>query len=99
MDNNVDEKGSILDEVENVPSFANLSPEDAQWLAQFPEARKKAVVRKVSLDHLSFRSGRVIDLLLTFCFYLQVYYRLIPLLTLLYLFSFIDRANIGTCKV
>uniref|UniRef100_A0A0B7KKP3 Major facilitator superfamily (MFS) profile domain-containing protein n=1 Tax=Bionectria ochroleuca TaxID=29856 RepID=A0A0B7KKP3_BIOOC len=73
-DNHAYEKGSIIDEVENVPSFANLPPEDAQWLAQFPESRKIVVVRKVD-------------------------YRLIPLLTLVYLFSFIDRANIGNANI
>ncbi|KAL2106942.1 hypothetical protein VUR80DRAFT_5922 [Thermomyces stellatus] len=52
----------------------DLSPEDASWLASFPESRKKAVVRKIDI-------------------------RLVPLLTFLYLFSFIDRANIGNAKI
>ncbi|KAF5008488.1 hypothetical protein FDECE_5247 [Fusarium decemcellulare] len=64
------EKVDPASEIENVTVFGNLSPEDARWLAEFPEDRKKRAVRKVDV-------------------------RLIPLLTLLYLFSFIDRANIG----
>ncbi|KAM0554048.1 hypothetical protein ACHAPJ_007123 [Fusarium lateritium] len=68
------EKVNPASEIENVPMFASLSPEDARWLAEFPEDRKKKAVRKVDI-------------------------RLIPLLTLLYLFSFIDRANIGNANI
>lgn len=41
------EKKDGIDEVESIPAFANLSAEDAQWLADFPEDRKKQVVKKV----------------------------------------------------
>ncbi|EWY85853.1 hypothetical protein FOYG_12952 [Fusarium oxysporum NRRL 32931] len=65
------EKSGLAREIENVPAFDNLSPENSRWLAEFPEERK----------------NRAVD------------FRLIPLLTLLYLFSFIDRANIGNANI
>lgn len=40
-------KGSSADEVEDVLTYPNLSPEDSQWLAEFPADRKKQAVRKV----------------------------------------------------
>lgn len=81
------EKDGGIDQVESVPVFANLSVEDAQWLADFPEELKKAVVKKVRSVPTEFWDTRIT--------LFQVDIRLIPLLTLLYLFSFIDRANIG----
>jgi hypothetical protein len=46
----VDLKDSSTDEVENVATYGHLSPEDARWLADFPEESKRKVVRKVSLS-------------------------------------------------
>lgn len=40
-------KDVSADEVEDVPAYANLSPEDSRWLVEFPEDRKKKAVRKV----------------------------------------------------
>ncbi|KAF5518081.1 putative transporter [Colletotrichum aenigma] len=51
-----------------------LSPEDQSFLDNFPEDRKKRVMRKLD-------------------------WRLVPLLGLLYLISFLDRANIGNAKI
>lgn len=48
----------------------NLTAEEAAFLANFTEAQRKAVIRKVD-------------------------WRLVPMLLVLYLISFIDRANIG----
>lgn len=41
------EKGGGIDEIESVPVYSNLSSEDAQWLAAFPQERQKKVIRKV----------------------------------------------------
>ncbi|KAF4850533.1 putative transporter [Colletotrichum siamense] len=51
-----------------------LTPEDQAFLDNFPEERKKRVMRKLD-------------------------WRLVPLLGLLYLISFLDRANIGNAKI
>ncbi|EQB58678.1 major facilitator superfamily transporter [Colletotrichum gloeosporioides Cg-14] len=51
-----------------------LTPEDQAFLDNFPEDRKKRVMRKLD-------------------------WRLVPLLGLLYLISFLDRANIGNAKI
>ncbi|KAK6432571.1 hypothetical protein LTR95_011260 [Oleoguttula sp. CCFEE 5521] len=51
-----------------------LSPEDAQFLSNWTEPQRKAVLRKVD-------------------------WRLVPMLMVLYLISFIDRANIGNAKI
>ncbi|KAM0437827.1 hypothetical protein ACHAPT_002192 [Fusarium lateritium] len=61
-------------EDQKMPRHSHLSLEDEAWLANFPETRKKEVVRKIDI-------------------------RLVPLLAILYLFSFIDRANIGNAKI
>jgi hypothetical protein len=44
------QKVMSADEVESVPLFPNLSREDAEWLAAFPEEKKKAAVWKVCLS-------------------------------------------------
>lgn len=49
-----------------------LTAEDANFLANFTDAQRKTVLRKVD-------------------------WRLVPMLLILYLISFIDRANIGMC--
>ncbi|KAJ0286121.1 hypothetical protein CBS470a_005995 [Colletotrichum nupharicola] len=51
-----------------------LTPEDQAFIDNFPEYRKKRVMRKLD-------------------------WRLVPLLGLLYLISFLDRANIGNAKI
>ncbi|KAJ3960887.1 hypothetical protein N0V92_002441 [Colletotrichum tropicale] len=51
-----------------------FTPEDQAFLDNFPEDRKKRVMRKLD-------------------------WRLVPLLGLLYLISFLDRANIGNAKI
>lgn len=51
---------------------AVLTAEDANFLANFTDAQRKTVLRKVD-------------------------WRLVPILLILYLISFIDRANIGMC--
>ncbi|KAL1954553.1 hypothetical protein VTO42DRAFT_1064 [Malbranchea cinnamomea] len=53
---------------------AGLSPEDASFLANFSDERRKKCVRKIDL-------------------------RLCPVLALLYLCAYIDRANIGNAKI
>lgn len=64
-----DEKGSSQFH-EHIQS-GTLAADDAQFLANFTDAQRKKVLRKVD-------------------------WRLVPMLLILYLISFIDRANIGT---
>lgn len=66
-----------------------LSTEDAEFLTTFSESEGKRVIRKVSRN-LGGASGRTNLIILP-----KVDLRLIPMLTLLYLISFLDRSNIG----
>lgn len=46
------EKYNDTNQIENAPLFPNLAPEDARWLADFPEDKKKKAIRKVLLTEL-----------------------------------------------
>ena len=64
------EKPSCTHAEDGVEDPSGLTPEELAFVRDFPEDKRKKVVRKVDV-------------------------RLVPFLTLLYLFSYIDRANIG----
>lgn len=64
-----------------------LRLEDATFLANFGEERRKKVLRKVSCFCLPAKLRLTIK---------QLDWRLVPMLALLYLIAYIDRANIGT---
>lgn len=70
----VDTKKDYTHDEENIDDPNGLTREERSFLANFPEDKKKKVIRKVD-------------------------WRLVPFLTLLYLFSYIDRANIGNAKI
>jgi hypothetical protein len=69
--------------------LSHLSTEDAEFLASFSEAARKRVIWKASLVPFCSR------IRILFIWLQQVDLRLIPMLTILYLISFLDRSNIG----
>jgi hypothetical protein len=73
--------------------YAGLTPEDAECWRHFEGKEGKKVVRKVCGITL-FQVLTIADLLL-----LQVDFRLISVLGVLYLLSHIDRGNIGNAKI
>jgi hypothetical protein len=73
--------------------YAGLTPEDAELWRLFEGKEGKKVVRKVR-GITFFRILTITDVLL-----LQVDFRLISVLGVLYLLSHIDRGNIGNAKI
>jgi hypothetical protein len=73
--------------------YAGLTPEDAELWRRFEGKEGKKVVRKVR-GITFFRILTITDVLL-----LQVDFRLISVLGVLYLLSHIDRGNIGNAKI
>lgn len=73
--------------------YAGLTPEDAECWRRFEGKEGKKVVRKVR-DTASSHILTTADVLL-----LQVDFRLISVLGVLYLLSHIDRGNIGNAKI
>ena len=74
--------------------YAGFSPEDAEHLRQYEGKAGKKVVRKVC-QWLYRRTRRH----LTDCFTTQIDFRLIPVMSVLYLLSHIDRGNVGNAKI
>ncbi|KAJ4245466.1 hypothetical protein NW762_013975 [Fusarium torreyae] len=70
----VNNKLSYAHEEDGVDDPSGLTREELAFVRDFPQDKKKKVLRKVDL-------------------------RLVPFLTLLYLFAYIDRANIGNAKI
>ncbi|WXC42306.1 hypothetical protein QX201_002085 [Fusarium graminearum] len=63
-----------LDNVNTANTFNGLSAEDLEFVANFPEEKKKKVLAKID-------------------------WRLMPMLAILYLVTYIDKANIGNAKI
>lgn len=80
---------NTVDRVEHVRDMT-LTPEEAEWVAAFPEDKRKRILRKVDVrllrTHVLPRPRLIVS-----------QWRLVPVLLVLYLLSFIDRANIGSC--
>lgn len=76
-----------------------LAAEDANFYREFSAERRKKVLRKVREQAdalgLSIDVGRARKKLT----FLQVDIRLVPMLSILYLVSHLDRANIGNAKI
>lgn len=69
---------------------SGLSREDATFLANFSDERRKKCVRKVSKCCCLMSSTSIVNV------FVQIDWRLCPMLMILYLCAYIDRANIGT---
>ncbi|CAG9981049.1 unnamed protein product [Clonostachys byssicola] len=76
---------SLEQHVESAAYVAvGLTEEESEFLKNFSEERRKAVLRKV---YFELRRDRQID------------WRLIPFLSVLYLLGYLDRANIANAKI
>jgi len=73
--------------------YAGLTPEDAECWRRYQGKEGKKVVRKVG-SILPLQIETIADILL-----LQIDFRLISVLGVLYLLSHIDRGNIGNAKI
>ncbi|KAL0257655.1 hypothetical protein SLS55_006818 [Diplodia seriata] len=73
VENAQPEKSEVI-KSEYCAHATGMSPEDEEFLASFPEEKKKRAVRKVD-------------------------WRLVPMLLMLYLITYIDKTNIGNAKI
>lgn len=76
--------------IENQQNLAGLAPEDAEFLANFPEEKRKKVVRKIDVSRPEMSPWPATDT----ARWWQM--RLIPMLLFLYLITYLDKTNIGT---
>lgn len=81
---------SHLDNV-NTTTYSGLSAEDMEFVANFPEDKKKKVLAKIDVCSATSLSIET---------HTHTYkWRLMPMLAILYLVTYIDKANIGNAKI